>query len=335
MATTIPIEAQRYNDLRNLVNKVLGVSVTATPNYGYGQGFNTSAVTGDYDTNTVLTDKVTAEQYENLYIDLIRIRVHQIGQAATTVDSFVEGDFENNPSSADKIELAYIQALESLATNIETDRFLVEPTTQAEELDLEDALNNPISSTRLESVSGTFRTTIDHIVKVSFTSAEDRRHFFNSGGEIRFNASVDYAGSQAKTVDWQNQLISMGTISFKALETVSSEGVGSSYAIGNFALNSSYQLCYDQSGGATYARNHYYIRALELNDREIQFKIEFVDGRPNDLSWGIDEPVFGDFTSSLKLLRAVGEVTVNDVDTDSVVYPASALPIGLTVKELS
>ena len=334
MPTEIPIEAQRYNDLRNLVNKVLGVSVTATPNYGYGQGFNTSAVTGDYDTNNVLTDKVTAEQYENLYIDLIRIRVHQIGQAATTVDPFVEGNIEINPS-ADKVELAYIQALESLATNIETDRFLVEPTTQAEELDLEDALDVPISSTRFQSVSGTFRTTIDHIVKVSFTSAEDRRHFFNSGGEIRFNASVDYAGSQSKTVEWQNQLINMGTISFKAIETVSSEGVGSSYAIGNFALNGSYQLCYDQSGGAAYANNHYYIRALELNDREIQFKIEFVDGRPLDTRWGIDEEVFGDFTSSLKMLRAVGEVTVNDVDTDSVVYPASALPIGLTVKELS
>lgn len=333
MATTIPITASRYNTLRSLVNKILGQSTISTPNYGYGQSFSTTAVTGNFNANGLATDKVTAEQYENLYIDLIRLRVHQVGASATTIDPFVEGGFETNPS-ADKIELAYIQALEALATNIETDRFLIDAATQASELDLKTSAGSPIISTRLFSVSGSWNGTIVHIVKVTFDDAQQRRQFFNAGGEIRFNASVNYAGSQAKTVDWQSQLSAMGTISFKANQTVSNNGVGSSYSVGNYNLTSTYQLCYDQTGGAIYARNHYYIRALELNDRELQFRIEFVDGLPNDITYGIDEPVLGDFTSSLKLLQPDGSVNINGVVTDTVVIAAADLPVGTNISTL-
>lgn len=333
MSTTIPITANRYNTLRILVNKILGISAISTPTYGYGQSFSTVAVTGNFDTNQLATDKVTAEQYENLYIDLIRLRVHQVGAGATTIDPFVEGGFDTNPS-ADVIELAYIQALEALATNIETDRFLIDVATQAAEVNLQTSVGNPVFSTRLFATSGSWNGTIFHIVKVTFDDAQQRRQFFNAGGEIRFNASVAYTGTQAKTIDWQNQLNSMGTISFKANQTISNNGVGSSYSIGNYNLTSTYQLCYDQTGGATYARNHYYIRALQLNDRELQFRIEFVDGLPNNTVTGIDEPVLGDFTSSLKLLQPDGSVNINGILTDTVVIPSADLPTGTNISTL-
>lgn len=333
MSTTIPITASRYNTLRSLVNKILGDSTLSFPNYGYGQTFSTVAVVGDFDVNALATDKVTAEQYENLYIDLIRLRVHQVGVSGVTIDPFVEGGFDTNPS-ADKIELAYIQALETLAANIETDRFLIDATTQATEVNLLTTVGAPITSTRSFSTSGSWNGTITHIVKVTFDDAQQRRQFFNAGGEIRFNASVNYAGSQAKTVDWQTQLNAMGTISFKANQTVSNNGIGSSYSIGNFNLTSTYQLCYDQTGGATYARNHYYIRALQLNDREIQFRIEFVDGRPNNTTFGIDEPVLGDFTSALKLLQPDGSATINGTTVDTVIIPSVDLPTGTNITTL-
>lgn len=333
MSTTIPITASRYNTLRSLVNKILGDSTISFPNYGYGQTFSSVAVVGDFDANALATDKVTAEQYENLYIDLIRLRVHQVGVSGVTIDPFVEGGFDTNPS-ADKIELAYIQALETLAANIETDRFLIDATTQATEVNLLTTIGAPITSTRSFSTSGSWNGTITHIVKVTFDDAQQRRQFFNAGGEIRFNASVNYAGSQAKTVDWQTQLNAMGTISFKANQTISNNGIGSSYSIGNFNLTSTYQLCYDQTGGATYARNHYYIRALQLNDREIQFRIEFVDGQPNNISFGIDEPVLGDFTSALKLLQPDGSATINGATVDTVIIPSADLPTGTNISTL-
>lgn len=333
MSTIIPITASRYNALRTLVNKILGDSELTTPNYGYGQEFSTVSVTGDFDVNDLATDKVTAEQYENLYIDLIRLRVHQVGASATTIDPFVEGGIETNPS-ADKIELAYIQALENLATNIETDRFLIDPATQAAEVNLLTDVGNTVVSTRLFATSGSWNGTLTHIVKITFDDAQQRRQFFNAGGEVRFNASVDYAGSQSKTVDWQTQLSAMGTISFKANQTISNNGIGTSYSIGNYNVTNTYQLCYDQTGGAVYANNRYRILALQLNDREVQFRIEFIDGAPNNATFGIDENVFGDFTSALKLLQPDGSVNVNGIATDTVVIPAIDLPTGTTISDL-
>lgn len=327
------ITATRYNELRSLVNKILGTSVVATPDYGYGQTTSSNAVIGDVDSNPTTVDRITAEQYEQLYLDLIRLRVHQVGAAATTINPYVEGDIINNPT-ADKIEETYIQALETLAANIETDRFLIDFSTQATEVDLLDSSNNPIRSVRLNSLSGTWNGTLSHIVQVEFDSGASRRHFFNAGGEVRFNAEVDYAGSQPKTVDWQDEIAAMGTISFRANETVSANSVGTGYSVGSLNLTSTYQLCYDKSGGASYARNHYYVRALEQAENILQFKIDFVDGRPNDLTWGIDEPVFGDFSNSLKLLQPDGQVSINGETVDTVVIQDSALPVGSNISLL-
>lgn len=327
------ITATRYNELRSLVNKILGTSVVTTPDYGYGQTTSTNAVIGDVDSNPATVDRITAEQYEQLYLDLIRLRVHQVGAAATTINPYVEGDIINNPT-ADKIEETYIQALETLAANIETDRFLIDFSTQATEVELLDSSGNPISSTRLNSQQGTWNGIISHIVQVEFASGAARRHFFNAGGEVRFNAEVEYAGSQAKTVDWQDEIDLIGTISFRANETVSSNSVGTGFSIGSLDLTSTYQLCYDKSGGATYARNHYYIRALEIADNIIQFRIEFEDGQPNDVTFGIDEPVFGDFTSTLKLLQPDGQVSINGETLDTVVIQDSDLPVGSNMSNL-
>lgn len=330
---TTVIAASRYNDLRTLVNKILGTSVVATPDYGYGQTTSTNAVIGNFDSNPTTVDVVSAEQYEQLYLDLIRLRVHQVGAAATTINPYVEGDAVNNPT-ADKIEESYIQALETLAANIETDRFLIDSSTQSTEVELLNSLGNPISSVRLNSTQGTWNGTLSHIVQIEFDSGAARRHFFNAGGEVRFNAEVDYAGSQPKTVDWQDEISAMGTISFRANETVSANSVGTGYSIGSLNLTSTYQLCYDKSGGASYARNHYYVRALEQAENILQFKIDFVDGRPNDLTWGIDEPVFGDFSNSLKLLQPDGQVSINGETVNTVVIQDADLPIGTTISNL-
>jgi len=334
MATTTPITAARYNTLRALTNKVLGSSVTATPDYGYGQTFNTTAVTGDYDTNLALTDKVTAQQYEDLYIDLIRLRAHQIGTGSLTVDPFVVGDYDTNLSATDKVELAYMQGLETLASDIETDRFEIDTVGQAQVVDLQDSGGTQIESSRLNSVSGNWNGTINHIFTCTFTSAQRRREFFNAGGQVRFSARVVYSGAQAKTVDWQNQMSTMGVNSFKAYETINNNSVGSGTAKGNFNIGTTYTLCYTKAGGATYARNDYRIYAQNVSTTQIRFKVEFNDNAPNNTTWGIDEPVFGDFYSTIELLQPDGSVTINGTVYDSVVIPTAALPVGATTAGL-
>ena len=334
MATTIPITAQRYNELRTLVNKVLGNSVISTPTYGYGETFNSTAVVGDYSTNGLATDKVTAAQYENLYIDLIRVRAHQVGTGAVSIEPFVIGDYDTNLSATDKIELTYIQGLESLATDIETDRFLIDTSDQAQVVDLLNSSDTPIQSSRLNSTSGTWNGTINHIFDIAFNDSADRRHFFNAGGQIRFSARVEYAGSQAKTVDWQKEMSDMGVTSFRALDTINNNNEGTGSSIGNFDLTGSYQLCYSKAGGAAYSRNDYRVLAYSVNDQTIRFKVEFNDNRPNDTRWGIDEAVFGDFFSTVELLQPVGTVSINSTEYNTVVVDDEKLPVGTNISNL-
>jgi len=325
MPTTIL--ASRYNTLRNQVNLVLGTSASFTPTYGYGQGFSTSSVVGSRAvSNVVDADKISAQDYEDLYIDLIRTRSHQVG-AAVAINEFVIGDYAANTATADKIEEAYILGLESLATSIATDRLTVDPA------NLTIASLPQASSTRASAF--TWTTEISHIFTITFPTVLDRRHFFNAGGQIRISASVNYTGSQAKTVDWQTILNDMGSTSFKAEETVNNASVGTGSVIGNYDLTSSYQLVYSRTGGAVYAENRYYIYAREYATGDttsaIQFKVVFLDGNPG--GYGIDEPVTGTFNSIVETATPNSQVTINGTVHDAVII--NTVPSGALIRQLS
>jgi hypothetical protein len=326
---SVTVLASRYNTLRDQVNLVLGTSVSTTPTFGYGQGTTTNSVIGTRSvTQPSSADKISAQQYEDLYVDLIRTRSHQVGPNVT-INEFVIGDYDANDATADKIEEAYILGLESVATNLIADRFTV--------------FSDNLTVTNLSSASSTrssatfWNGTITHIFTITFPSAEERRHFFNAGGEIRLSASVAYTGSQAKTVDWQTILNAMGTNSFKANNTINNAGVGIGSNIGNYNLTSSYQLIYSRTGGAAYARNRYEIYAANSATTDgtsaITFKVDFVDGAPNNTTFGIDENVFGTFISNVQAARPNSEITINGT-----VYPAVVItsdPLGAIVRALS
>ncbi len=317
------VQASRYNNLRARVTSVLGASTTSSPTFGYGQGLTGSSA-------VLPANKIQAQEYEDLYVDIVRARYHQVG-SSLSIDDFVIGDVVANPTTADKIEEAYITGLENLATNLETDKFLVD-SSQLAVTGFVDANTNSMASIRY-GVSGAWNGSISHIFTAEFSSAAARRHFFNAGGQIRCQANVEYTGSQSKTVDWQTILNNMGQISFAANSTYSNSGVGTGYPIGNYQLNSAYRLCYSKSGGALYARNDYEIYAREVSQNTIQFKVTFVDGSPNDPTYGIDESVFGDFESSILLAAPIGSVNINGTVYNTVVYQ-EALPVGATISPL-
>lgn len=302
MSTTIL--ADRYNTLRNQVNLVLGQSTVVSPTYGYGQTFNTSGVQGTRSTAITSASKVTAEDYENLYIDLIRVRSHQVG-SDVAIQEFVVGDYETNAETTDKVEEAYILGLESLATNITSNRFDV----NSGNLDVSPL---PISSTRPSSA---WSNKIWHIFTITFRTVIERQHWFNAGGQIRFGASVNYTGSQPKSVDWQNMLSTMGTTAFKASTTTNTLGIGTGTNIGNYDLNNTYQQVYSRSSNSVYNNNVYRIFASEYatadNTSAIQFKVEMEDGAPIDLADGIDEFVIGTFNSTIEVAVPSSEITIN------------------------
>ena len=142
--------ASRYNTLRNQINLVLGTSAISNPTYGYGENVSTttkSGTGGEPTPEIINSDKISALDYEQLYIDIVRCRAHQIGPSAITIDDFVIGNVEENPSTADKIEEAYISSLESLSANVLTDRYLIDATTQASTQNLLDFQNSHLTST--------------------------------------------------------------------------------------------------------------------------------------------------------------------------------------------
>ena len=332
MPTTIL--ATRFNNLQDRLDAVLGTSGSAAPTFGYGQTLNAALDVAGTRANTLPnSDKITAQQYEDLYIDIVRCRAHQVGAAAVTIDDFVIGDFETNAANTDKVEEAYISALESLMTTIELNRFNIDIATQATTALLTTAANTPISSTYYTSVSGSWTSFLNQIFTVTFPTVEDRRHFFNAGGEIRFNAQVAYTGAQQKTADWQSSMAAMGVVSFTADDTYSNSSVGSASNIGNNSLTSTYQLCYRKDAGTTYSQSAYELYALQTGPRTIQFKVFFTDPAPG--GWSIDEPLYGDWTSSASLLVPDGSVTINGITHNTVVIESSELPSGSNIVNLS
>ena len=151
------------------------------------------------------------------------------------------------------------------------------------------------------------------------------------------SASVDYTGSQAKTVDWQSILNAMGSTSFKATSTVNNAAVGTGTSIGNYNLTNSYQLVYSRDGGAVYANNEYRIYAANSatgnSTSAITFKVEFVDGSPNDPTYGIDETVSGTFNSIVETATPDSQITINGTIHDAVVI--NVVPTAALIKSLS
>jgi hypothetical protein len=243
---------------------------------------------------------------------LVRCRVHQIGAAAFSVDPFVVGDYETNHSTTDKVQESYIQGLETLISNIETDKFDIDIATQA-------TVETLTSSSRPQSLQGPWNGTLSHIFTVNFNSVEDRRHFFNSGGEIRFSADLAYTGSQDKTLKWQTLFNNMGVVSFKANNTVSNAGSGSGSNTGNYQLTSSYQLVYRNTGLNPYSGSAYEIYALQNSSTQIQFRVYFADTDP-ETGFATDEDVFGDLTSTIEYARADGTVDINGEIFDTVIF---------------
>jgi len=315
---TVVIESTRFNNLVQRIVAILGNSTNTLPTTGYGESINVDpfGVTGSRNQSDLSNvDKIDDSQFRNLYIDLVRCRVHQVGAAAFSVDPFVVGDYETNQSSTDKVQESYIQGLETLMSNIESDKFDIDIATQA-------TIEPLTSSSRAQSLLGPWNGTLSHIFTVNFNSIEDRRHFFNSGGEIRFSADIDYNFSQDKTLKWQTLLNNIGVVSFKANNTLSNAGSGSGSNTGNYQLTSSYRLIYRNTGLNPYSGNAYEIYALQNSSTQLQFRIYFADSDP-ETGDAIDEDVFGDLASTVEYARADGTVDINGETFNTVVFDKS------------
>ena len=287
MAVGELITVARYNQMQSKVALVLG---NGSGQYGYGQSLSSNEVS--------TTDTVNATHMQNLKSDMINARVHQTGAVP---------DLDNIAATQDITDAVYAE-YETTATSVLNNANNVSPT--------QTSLESKLSSTRPQS----WKTSVEHHFTVTFDSEDHRRHFFNSGGEIRFSANLSLTDEQrersSKSRNWESMLSALGTIKFTSLDMVGDSGTSS--GLGNFELTSSWQTLYVKTGSGVYAENDYTVKGRAVNN-EIYFQVEFNDDATGSGGGGfepVDEPVEGTLTSTITQLRATGLY----VEVDSPTY---------------
>jgi hypothetical protein len=331
------ISRTEYNSIYNSIKNVLGDD-GVTPQHGYGRTLQSSEIT---------TAKIIeSEDMLALYNDLVKARTHQKGATnlawtnATGLNSpsdaeivgVYAADVGSNPNNPSEVTSLYAAAdtnegfadFELAATDIINGRFLVGAG--------QTSISQAAASTRNTqwggndiSAPGSF---INHTITITWANANERRYFFNSGGEIRFAA--DFANpttggtwtSGTKNQIWQQMASSQGTIVFGAEgtdATGTNPGTGSSIGnyYGNWSATSSSNpvTIYSKSGSGVYAENTYSIKAWQTATNSLRFNIIFQDSDLGDNTTGangtpIDEFVTADTTSTVTLKTATGVLLI-------------------------
>lgn len=292
------ITAAQYNGLQSRVATVLG---TGSGTDGYGQSLNSNQVT--------VGKVIEATDFDNLRSDINRCKQHQANADANIGNIEVGQLLGANASGTALGSLTQTNEgfndYEVAIADIESNKFAI----------AESSVEAKTSSTRSTAWNGT----ITHTFTVTFTSADQRRFFFNSGGEIRFSASQSGGGS-AKDLDWRALLVAMGTIKFGYTATTAT-GSGTASSIGNYDLTGTYQTIFTKTGSGNYVENDYNIQARADSSTILRFKVELRDDDEGDQQLPgsnpgadgviipgppVDEDVSGTVTSTIQQLRATG-----------------------------
>ena len=306
MAVGSQITTARFNNLQARIENILG---NGSGSDGYGQTVQSNQIT--------FGTEILAATMADLYRDMTYARIHQTGVVPSQIapitsgnvvaeeTSFVvedDGDLLTDPDGTKK----GIADFENLMNTITADKFLC--------ADAQATVQSAITSVRTTSWNGK----LVHEITVTFDDENHRRHFFNSGGQIRFSANIS-GGSGDKTNDWRIILQNIKTVYFDYTATYSFGGSGTGSAIGSYELEQGYTPVFSKTGSGAYAlysANSYTIEARAPDyvnsanqGARIQFRITFDDA---SLDRTVDNDVNGTLTSTVQVRRASG--TYVDVD---------------------
>ena len=217
------IAAAQYVTIQNKAQSLIG---TGSGTRGYGQTVQSSDVfTGN---------AITKAQWDLIKLDIINIKFHQDGVLPGVVTVNV-GDPINFGASSPNSN--YDTILEQAVAN----RFQIAGS--------QSVVNSAASQTYTTPWSASLTTTLT----CTFSTADEARYFFNSGGKIRFTTSLSGGSPTAQINAWTNFLASVGTRSFGA-------DTGS---VNYYTLTNSFQI-YDQisvSAAYQYSGNNYRLEA--------------------------------------------------------------------------
>ena len=294
------ITAGQFNSLQNRVEEVLG---TGSGDFGYGQTVLSSNVSPVVDKTIPDGDFITAKQFNDLRLDINKAYQHQTGNTVN-VETFSVGDIIGADVSAadidrngdtwtfvsEKAENGFNDLLD-LATSIENNRLNIDVSQEAVEVKIIDERSN------------NWNGNIQSVFSVTFANADRRRHFFNAGGQIRVEGSVDMTTSEPNSnlrdAGWSDLLTNPGQIQFGINST---QATGSSVVenIGDRQLTTSYQTVFRKDAGAgVYGESYWTLEAKQQSSTKLTFRISLYDDGPESAGTSPDTPIVEPVSATL------------------------------------
>jgi hypothetical protein len=295
------IEASDYNTIRAKIAEVMGVG-SAT--YGYGQNLISDTV--EYAPYTSIPSEtpqqkakrqITKAQWDALRFDLINARVHQLD----TVPSLTEISTTDFVTAGGGPATQY----NSMADQVRTDKFLLAPG--------QSTITSPTSQVR----STAWANSVSCTLTVTFTTADQARYFWNSGGRIRLASSRTGGSSTAQNTAWSSLLDAVGAADFSA----------TSSTLSAYSLTSSYQTWKTSGSSSPYLNNNYriQIRSDVSNSsgtaRIFYFNIIWTDGYADPGFPPPGDQVDGTLTLAVTEIRASGALYPNLIPGSFAITP--------------
>ncbi|PJI40405.1 MAG: hypothetical protein CTR53_10365 [Ferrovibrio sp.] len=217
-----------------------------------------------------------------------------------------QGTSDTLPSAAlyDSGDIAQALAdLPSMIATVEANRLSV------------DVAGATLTTSDLVSVrTDPWSTAVKHELTVSFANEDEARWFFNSGGQIRFDASRTGGSGTSQNTDWTNLLTNIGTVYMNHSTTQQTGSGGFASSIGYYSLTDTYEQLFTQSGSGAYETNDYIINARREdytgvrggNGATIRLQVMFNDDHANIHFDTVD----GTLTSRIGMRRATAFVSI-------------------------
>jgi hypothetical protein len=294
------ILASNYVAIQDKAQSILGSGIGSR---GYGQPVSSSDVfTGNI---------ITKEQWDLLRYDIVNIRVHQDGVLPSIITINVGDPIGYGAASPNTNYNALMDTAIANRFNIASNQSIV-------------------SAGPSRSYSSAWGTSAQSVLTATFSTADEARYFFNSGGKIRITSVLTGSSNTSQNNAWLDFLNSAGTQSF---------GSATNEFVNFYTLTNSYQIYYQGSLTTPYSANNYKLEArcnVANNSTgtatEVYLRVTLSDTYvdPDALSFNNNQPpgdsVDGTLTISVDELKASGNLVPSGTFTiTSPTYSLSAI----------
>ena len=290
------ITVNEYNAIRTKVVNVLG---NGSGNSGYGQILVSNSVS--------VSNKVSVTDWNNLRFDITNAWVHQNGTTPSIITVF-EGNTIRYSASA-----APVTTYDTLADSLFTNRFSLGAGQSATVTADPNTLIPWQTSTTWPGAYGiNWANEIYCDITVNFSTADQARYFFNSGGQIRISASRSGGAATSQNSSWTSILNAAGTQGFGG----NNPGTGTSPSDGQnwYRLTNSFNQYYTTTGSSPYGANSYILsaRCTDVSNnttggsKSAVFRVTFRDNYTDPGPPAPGDSVDGTFTVTVSVLYATG-----------------------------